>query len=81
MRFHCKAGGKFTASGTTVGELFLWSVLRDLDSVGCKPAAALPAGLKQFYEATAKLPGVVKCVEEKTAFGELGNYLVVPPTL
>jgi hypothetical protein len=41
-----------------VGELHLFHVLFHLDCVAYKPAAALPAGLKEFYANTLALPGV-----------------------
>ena len=44
--------------GAQVGELHLFHVLFHLDCVAYKPAAALPAGLKEFYANTLALPGV-----------------------
>ena len=75
----CKPDGKFTSTGATAGELHLWSTLRDLDCVGFRPAANLPPKLKLFYDTTAALPGVVRCCEHKTAFGELKDYVVPAP--
>jgi len=70
---------KFTTTGTTVGELQLFSTLFHYDACGFKTIGDLPVGVKAFYERLLAHPAVAKCVANKTAFGELANYVVPVP--
>lgn len=74
----CAADGTFTQSGTTVGELALWSTLHQMN--GAKLAVDLPPRLKTFFERVGALPAIQRCIAGETKMGELADYVVpVPP--
>jgi len=71
----CK-DGKFTTTGTTVGEIHLFSLLFHSESV---KFGTMPAGLAAFYARMLAIPAVAKCCNNETKFGKLGDYLVPLP--
>merc|ERR1719235_2467580 len=70
----CSDDGKFTRSGKTTGELHLFSVLFHMKAVEYK--TEFSPKLQKFYDRVAALDGVKKCCEEKSKFGEIGNYVL-----
>jgi len=67
---------KFTSSGTTVGELQLWSVLHQLRL--CAPEAFFADApcLQAFYQGLEKHEGVDRVVSGQSTFGPINQYFV-----
>ncbi|CAE7547850.1 GST1 [Symbiodinium natans] len=72
-----KGKDRFTASGETVGELYLWAMLHQMKL--CKPQlfSATPQ-LGEFYERIEKLAGVKKVVSGASTYGAWEQYFVNP---
>eukprot|EP00746_Dinoflagellata_sp_MGD_P013959 gnl/MRDRNA2_/MRDRNA2_130374_c0_seq1.p1 gnl/MRDRNA2_/MRDRNA2_130374_c0~~gnl/MRDRNA2_/MRDRNA2_130374_c0_seq1.p1 ORF type:complete len:248 (-),score=53.35 gnl/MRDRNA2_/MRDRNA2_130374_c0_seq1:58-801(-) len=70
---------KFTSSGRTVGEIYLWAMLHQMKL--CKPElfADVPK-LGEFYARLLKDSGVQKVVKGESSMGELKQYFVNPRT-
>ena len=69
---------RFTSSGQTVGEIYLWSMLHQMRL--CKPDLLYPfPQLRAFYEQTAALPGVVNVLSGNSPFGPFVQYFVGGP--
>ena len=69
--------GRFTSSGTTVGELYLFSILHQIVLVA--PQCIEKAGTTQllgFYSGTKALPGVAKVLSGASPYGELAQYFI-----
>jgi len=73
----CGDDGKFTKSGKTTGELHLYSVLYHMRVSKFK--TEFSPKLTKFIEQLEALDGVKKCIENKTKFGELGDYVLPVP--
>eukprot|EP00435_Cladocopium_sp_Y103_P069273 s234_g33.t1 len=68
---------KFTSSGKTVGELYLWSMLHQMKL--CRPSLfEKTPQLERFYGRLEKDPKVQKVVSGSSSFGELQQYFVNP---
>ena len=75
----CSAEGKFSSSGTTVGELHLFSLLFHMQACGCFPIDSLPDNLQAFYRRLRALPAVARCCEGGTPMGQQADYVVPVP--
>lgn len=70
-------GDRFTSSGLTYGEVYLFCVL-DCHANGAYPEAASGC-LKKFYDRMAKVPGIKTVLDGKSKFGALGPYMIPCP--
>lgn len=73
----CSDEGKFTSLGKTTGELHLFSVMYHMKA--CKFKTEFTTKLDKFYARLEALPGVKKCVDNTTQFGEIADYVVPVP--
>lgn len=73
----CGDDGKFTKLGKTTGELHLYSLLYHMKVSKFK--TEFSPKLTKFIEQLEALDGVKRCIENKTKFGELGDYCVPVP--
>jgi hypothetical protein len=72
----CDDEGKFTKQGNTTGELHLFALLYSMKVTGF---TGIPEKLEKFYSRLMELDGVKTCVEEKTKFGEINDYVAKAP--
>lgn len=72
-----KPKDRFTPSGKTYGEIYLFCILH------CHAKGALPevatSGLKEFYDRMVEMKAIKKVLDGESKFGELAQYLVPLP--
>lgn len=73
-----KAENRFTSSGRTVGEIYLWSMLHQMKLVHPNMFDSSPK-LAKFYEEMEQEPKVQKVLSGESTFGPLKQYFVNPP--
>jgi len=70
-------GDGFTNSGTTIGEIYLFAMLHQMNLI--KPGflkLAGTLGVQKFYESTDALAAVQKVLKGESAIGALGQYFI-----
>lgn len=76
-KFLMEKGDRFTQSGKTYGEIYLFCILY-CHAHGAMPEVAT-GGLKAFYDRMEAMAGIKKVIDGSSKFGTLAPYLVPLP--
>eukprot|EP00441_Pelagodinium_beii_P047870 CAMPEP_0197625470 /NCGR_PEP_ID=MMETSP1338-20131121/4829_1 /TAXON_ID=43686 ORGANISM="Pelagodinium beii, Strain RCC1491" /NCGR_SAMPLE_ID=MMETSP1338 /ASSEMBLY_ACC=CAM_ASM_000754 /LENGTH=246 /DNA_ID=CAMNT_0043195889 /DNA_START=65 /DNA_END=805 /DNA_ORIENTATION=+ len=72
----CLPAGKFTSTGTTWGEIFVWAFLYQFRYAKLSCCTPMPPKLAKFMDEMEKLDGVKAAIAGTTNFGEQGPHLI-----